>query len=71
MKHIAHGYDQDNNSVVDTVLRGKTDKIPGRLLLTFKAPYAGEYMFVVGGFNPDLGVDTTLKYNVNVKVTVK
>lgn len=71
MKHITHGYDQDNNSVVDTVLRGKTDKIPGRLVLTFKAPYAGEYMFVVGGFNPDLGVDTTLKYNVNVKVTVK
>lgn len=71
MKHVTHGYDQDGNTVASKVLSGKSDKKSGRLSLTFKAPYTGSYMFVVGGFNPDASIDTTLKYNVDVKVSVK
>jgi hypothetical protein len=70
MKHIVHGYDQDNNSVIDTTLKGIKDKIPGRLLLKFKAPYTGTYIFVGAGFNPDAGVDTTLTYKIKVNVNV-
>ncbi|MFZ2727079.1 MAG: copper(I)-binding protein CorA [Methylococcaceae bacterium] len=71
MTHVVHGYDQDGNSVVNKKLRGKTDGVAGKLTFNFKAPYTGTYMFVVGGYNPDATVDTTLKYNIDVKVKVK
>ncbi len=73
MTHVLHGYDQDGNSAKVKSMNGKLDQVPGQLTLNFKAPYTGTYMFVVGGFNPDANIDTTLKlpYNVDVNVSVK
>jgi Copper(I)-binding protein CorA len=72
MTHVLHGYDQDGNSATAKKLRGKSDNVPGQLIFNFKAPYTGDYMFVVGGFNPDVSIiDHTLKYNIDVSVTVK
>lgn len=71
MTYVTHGYDQDSNTVKKTYLNPKIDKVAGQLTLNFKAPYTGTYMFVVGGFNPDANIDTTLQYNIDTKVTVK
>jgi hypothetical protein len=72
MTHVAHGYDQDGNGLKYVkYMNGKTDDVAGQLVFNIKAPRTGNYMFVVGGFNPDATVDTALKYNVNVKVEVK
>ncbi|MDD5227668.1 MAG: copper(I)-binding protein CorA [Methylococcales bacterium] len=76
MKYVTHGYDLDKNTVTDAALKGKKDNVAGKLTLTFKAPYAGTYMFVVGGFNPDANITDDAEalkalHNVNVKVTVK
>jgi hypothetical protein len=73
MKHVAHAYDQDGNT--NKIEAGKMgsirDGVKGQLILSFEAPYTGDYQFVVGGFNPNKGVDETLKYNVNVNVTIE
>jgi len=69
MRHIAHGYDLDGNTKKVRVMNPIKDDVPGQLELSFKATRKGTYMFVVGGFNPDEGIDTSLKYNVNVTVT--
>jgi hypothetical protein len=88
MKYVAHGFDLDNNKVVDesgatdstqiAFLKGKKDSVPGKFSMSFKAPYEGTYMFVVGGFNPNAnyvattGADgKTVKESVNVSVSVK
>ncbi|TAN67665.1 MAG: hypothetical protein EPN17_10800 [Methylobacter sp.] len=73
MTHVLHGYDQDGNSLKVKSMGGKVDQVSGQLLLKFKAPYTGDYMFVTSGFNPDANIDTTLKlpYNIDVNVTVK
>ncbi len=73
MSYVLHGYDQDGNSLKAKSMNGKLDKVPGQLILKFKAPYTGDYIFVAGGFNPDANIDTTLKlsYDINVKVNVK
>jgi hypothetical protein len=71
MQHVVHAYDQDGNSVIKKKLAGKTDGAAGKLTIRFKAPTTGTYMFVVGGFNPDATVDTTLKYNATVTVRVQ
>lgn len=70
MRHIVHGYDADGNSKKIRVMKPVTDGVPGQLEISFKAPRSGVYMFVVGGFNPDAGVDNSLKYNFDVNVTV-
>lgn len=78
MKYVAHGYDLDKNTVNDTLLKGKKDSVSGKLMLSFKAPSDGTYMFVVGGFNPDatyvpvVGADgKNVNPNISVKVAVK
>ena len=72
MKYVTHAYDLDNNSISDLTLKGRKDGVAGRLNISFKAPYTGTYMFVVGGFNPDTNItDLKASYNVNVQVTVK
>ncbi len=76
MKYVAHGYDLDKNTVNDALLKGKKDTVAGKFTVTFKAPYDGAYMFVVGGFNPDANITgdaTAIKANhdVNVKVSIK
>lgn len=88
MKYITHGFDLDNNTVLDesgatdsariVFLKGKKDGVAGKLNMTFKAPYDGNYMFVVAGFNPDKNyVATTgtdgkaLKESVKVSVSVR
>jgi hypothetical protein len=69
MRIVARGYDLDGNTKNILRFKGVKDEVPGQFELTFKAPKGGAYMFVVGGFNPDEGVDNTPKYNVDVTVT--
>jgi len=73
MKYIVHGYDQDKNTVTDTLLKGKKDGAAGKLVLSFKAPADGVYMFVIGGFNPDASYTPAMVDGkpVNAKITVK
>lgn len=72
MKYVTHGYDQDKNTVTNAALKGKKDNVSGKLSLSFKAPYSGTYMFVVGGFNPDANItDHKAVYKVKVDLTVK
>lgn len=70
MKYVAHGYDVDGNTKRLRNMNPIKDGVPGQLEVSFTAPRPGTYMFVVGGFNPDAGVNTSLKYNVDVNVTV-
>lgn len=70
MEVVEFGYDQDGNTKRPKNMNGIKDGVPGKLVLTFKADKAGAYMFVVGGFNPDAGVDTTHGYEINTNVTV-
>jgi len=75
MRIKAFGYDQDNNSLVSESLNGIEDGVPGQLVLTFKVPRTGLHQFVVGGINPDAGVDVDtgpkgIRYNFDVTVTV-
>lgn len=70
MKNVVYGYDYDANSILDRTLRPKSDKVNGKLVLNFTAPETGNYMFVVGGHNPDQNIDTTVGHNVDVTVTV-
>lgn len=70
MKYVAHGYDVDQNTVNEPALKPKKDGISGRLIVSFKAPYSGTYMFTVGGFNPSSNITDHAAKN-NVKVTVK
>lgn len=73
MKVVAFGFDKDKNKgLLDGIPNaGKRDKVPGQLVLTFKAKQTGTYMFVLGGFNPGPAVvDTSLKYDVVTDVTV-
>ena len=71
MRHIIHAYDGDNTVKVGRMKPVK-DGRAGELEISFKAPKKGlgQYMFVVGGINPDEGVDTSLKYDMNVSVSV-
>lgn len=71
MKVVDYGYDQDGNSKRPRMMNGITDNVPGQLVLTFKAPQRGYYTFVLGGFNPDAGVDTSVKHNIDTNVTVQ
>lgn len=82
MKYVAHGFDLDNNKVVDengaldlekiTTLKGKKDGVPGKFTLSFKARFDGTYMFVVGAFNPNTGyVAATGADGKTVKESVK
>lgn len=70
MRHVIHGYDADSNTLKITGMNPKYDNVPGQLKLSFKAPYSGRYMFVVGGFNPDAGVDSASSHNINVTAKV-
>jgi hypothetical protein len=68
MKIAAFAYDKDDN--VDVPLRGKKDGVSGRLKLVFKAKQTGNYLFVLGGFNPGIGVDPDALTDVTTEVTV-
>jgi hypothetical protein len=67
MTIVAYGYDQDGNTE-EVPLHGKTDGIPGRLRLTFRAKETGVYLFVLGGFNPGASIDPTVLNDVKTKV---
>lgn len=71
MLNMVYGYDADGNGVMDKKLHGKKDGVNGRLILTFTAPEDGDYSLVVGGFNPDTNIDTTVGHKVDVTLTVK
>lgn len=70
MRVAAFGYDLDGNSKVVSNMHGIKDNVPGKLVLKFKVKRGGAHMFVVGGFNPDTGVDTTPKYDIDTTVSV-
>jgi len=70
MPIVAYGYDQDGNTKKVTNLRPIKDGVPGKLIVKFKAPETAVYQFVIGGFNPDTGVDSTVKHNVEVSVAI-
>jgi Copper(I)-binding protein CorA len=83
MSLAAHGYDNDghtNGYGVDdngkkiltppVGLNGIKDKVPGQLVLTFKAPQTGNYQFVVGGFNPTKAFDGKIRHEVTTTVSV-
>jgi hypothetical protein len=67
-----YGFD-DNGKIILTPpvgLNGIKDKLPGQLVLAFKAPQTGNYLFVVGGFNPTKAFDGKLKHEVTTTVSV-
>ncbi|MGR9086090.1 MAG: copper(I)-binding protein CorA [Gammaproteobacteria bacterium] len=74
MEFVANAFDRDgmidplpaefDQSMLNRVLDG----IPGTVSLTFTPKASGVYQFVVGGINPDLGLD--LKASHEVEVTV-
>ena len=70
MRHITHGYDADGHQLNITDMKPKKDKVSGQLILNFKAPRSGRYMFVVGGVNPDVGVNSAIAHKINVRVNV-
>ena len=70
MRHVAHAYDRDGNTKYVKDMNPKKDNVPGQVVLSFKAPFSGRYMFVVGGFNPDVGVNSSIPHNINVTTTV-
>lgn len=71
MRHVKHGYDADGNKSKKILnMSPVSDTVPGQLELSFKAPFPGKYVFVVGGFNPDSNIDTSQKYNIDVSVLV-
>jgi Copper(I)-binding protein CorA len=67
MQIVSFGYDQDGHTLKPG-LNGLTDRISGKMTLTFKAAKAGNYIFVVGGFNPSANVSKTTKQAVAVNV---
>jgi hypothetical protein len=69
MRHVTHGYDVDGNQRLKAMNPVK-DGVAGQLKISFKAPKEGDYMFVVGGVNPDASVDTKENPNHDVNVTV-
>lgn len=69
MRHVTHAYDVDGNKIIRG-MGAKEDGVSGQLELTFRAPRNGDYIFVVGGVNPDANVDLTISHDVNVSVTV-
>lgn len=88
MKYVAHGFDLDKNTVTNesgaidsesiAFLKGKRDGVAGKFALSFKAAYDGNYMFAVGGYNPNknyvaaTGADgKALKESIKVSVSVK
>ena len=70
MRHVTHGYDADGNTETVRRMRPVSDGVSGLLEVSFRAKKTGHYLFVVGGFNPDAGVDASVKHNVNINVTV-
>lgn len=70
MKVAKYGYDQDGNTQQAEGLNGVKDGIPGQVELSFKAPQTGNYVFVLGGFNPDAGIDSATLFDVETEVVV-
>lgn len=69
MRHVYHAYDKDGNRARVSDLHPKRDGEPGQLEVSFQVPFRGAYQFVVGGFNPNDGVDNDL-HDVDTTVTV-
>lgn len=75
MDFIANAFDRDgmvdplpaqfDQSMLSRVLDGKS----GEVSLTFTPKENGVYQFVVGGINPDAGVSTTDRHNLDVTVS--
>jgi Copper(I)-binding protein CorA len=82
MKVVAYGYDgdghkdyglNDDGSKILTPPEGMKaikDGKSGTVTLSFKAAKAGNYMFVVGGFNPAAGVDGSKTHGVATTVSI-
>lgn len=70
MKIAAYGYDQDGNKATVPTLNGQKDGVPGQLDLAFIVKQTGTYMFVLGGFNPNKGVDPAALNDVETTVSI-
>ena len=71
MQVVAYGYDQDGHTARPANLNGKVDRKPGEITLTFRTPKSGDYMFVIGGFNPAKTVNATIKHPVTTTVNIQ
>lgn len=72
MQYITHGYDGDGApKSVNPSFKKILDKKPGTLVLKFRAPSTGKYMFVSGGYKPAPFVNSKVGHAVNVTVNVK
>lgn len=69
MRHVTHAFDVDGTKSIKGMGPVK-DNVAGELEISFKAPQKGDYMFVVGGVNPDANVDLTVSHDVDVSVTL-
>lgn len=70
MRYVTHGYDRDGNSLNFSLFNPIENQIAGNLVLTFTASRNGNYMFTVGGINPDPTINAVLRYTITGKVTV-
>jgi hypothetical protein len=71
--HKDYGLDEDGKKILTPPIgmNAVKDGKPGTLSLTFKAAKAGNYVFVVGGFNSAATVDAAVKHGVVTTVSVK
>ncbi|WP_394754268.1 copper(I)-binding protein CorA [Crenothrix sp.] len=71
--HKGYGLDDDGTKILTPPvgMNAIKDKISGTVTLTFKAAKAGNYMFVVGAFNPAAGINGAVTHEVETTVSVK
>lgn len=75
MEYVANAFDRDG--MIDplpaefdqSMLNRTVDGVAGTVSLTFTPELSGVYQFVVGGINPDDGLSTTDRHNVEVTVS--
>lgn len=74
LKYVANAFDRDGMAdplsadFDQSQLNRTLDGVSGKVSLTFTPDATGIYQFVVGGINPDVGLDTELRHDVEVSV---
>jgi hypothetical protein len=76
MEFVANAFDRDGMAdplpaqFDQSMLNRTLDGIPGTVSLSFTPKVSGVYQFVVGGINPDEGLSTTDRHDVEVTVGI-
>jgi hypothetical protein len=76
MEFVANAFDRDGMAdplpaeYDQSMLNRSLDGIPGTVSLSFTPKVGGVYQFVVGGINPDEGLSTTDRHDVEVTVSI-